>query len=51
MKCQKLNILVARLAKEQILPLVREMEAEHRIKDSVVDMLFENGVSFTHKLI
>lgn len=35
---------VARLAKEQILPLVREMEAEHRIKDSVVDMLFENGL-------
>ncbi|XP_017783448.1 PREDICTED: short/branched chain specific acyl-CoA dehydrogenase, mitochondrial [Nicrophorus vespilloides] len=35
---------VARLAKEQIGPVVREMEAEHKIKPEIVDMLFENGL-------
>jgi len=35
---------VARLAKEQILPLVREMEQEHKLKESVVKMLFDNGL-------
>lgn len=37
-------ILVAKLAKEQILPLVREMDDAGRIHPNVVDMLFENGV-------
>lgn len=36
---------VAKLAQEQIGPYVREMENEGKVKDSVVKMLFENGVS------
>jgi hypothetical protein len=36
---------VARLAQEQIAPHVRAMEDEGRFKDSVIDMLFNNGVS------
>ncbi|GJQ69140.1 hypothetical protein Trydic_g6297 [Trypoxylus dichotomus] len=35
---------VARLAKEQIAPYVREMEAAGSLKQSVVDMLFDNGL-------
>jgi short/branched chain acyl-CoA dehydrogenase len=35
---------VARLAQEQIAPHVRAMEDEGRFKDSVIDMLFNNGL-------
>ncbi|KAK9695608.1 Acyl-CoA dehydrogenase, middle domain [Popillia japonica] len=35
---------VARLAKEQIAPYVREMEAAGNLKKSVIDMLFNNGL-------
>ncbi|XP_026462986.1 LOW QUALITY PROTEIN: short/branched chain specific acyl-CoA dehydrogenase, mitochondrial-like [Ctenocephalides felis] len=35
---------VAKLAKEQILPLVKKMDIEEKIDPSVVDMLFENGL-------
>ncbi|CAH0552936.1 unnamed protein product [Brassicogethes aeneus] len=35
---------VAKLAQEQIAPFVREMETNHKFKDSVVKMLFENGL-------
>ncbi|KAI4457608.1 acyl-coa dehydrogenase [Holotrichia oblita] len=35
---------VARLSKEQIAPYVREMEAAGAIKQSVLDMLFSNGL-------
>lgn len=35
---------VAKLAKDQIGPFVRQMEAEGKFKQSVVDMLFENGL-------
>jgi len=35
---------VARLAKEQIGPVVRKMEEDHRFTDDVVKMLFENGL-------
>ncbi|KAG5880582.1 hypothetical protein JTB14_002391 [Gonioctena quinquepunctata] len=35
---------VARLAKEQISPHIREMEQEGRIRDSVIKMCFENGL-------
>lgn len=38
---------VSRLAAEQIGPYVREMENNGFIKQSVVDMLFENGVGNT----
>lgn len=40
------NFLVAKLAKEEIAPLVRKMEKEGKIDDAVVRTLFENGVSF-----
>lgn len=36
---------VAKLAKEEIAPLVRKMEKEGKIDDGVLKMLFENGVS------
>ncbi|EFA12206.1 short/branched chain specific acyl-CoA dehydrogenase, mitochondrial [Tribolium castaneum] len=35
---------VARLAQEQIAPHVREMDNEGRFKDSIVEMLFSNGL-------
>ncbi|EFA12207.2 short/branched chain specific acyl-CoA dehydrogenase, mitochondrial [Tribolium castaneum] len=35
---------VARLAREQINPHVRDMEKEGKFKQSIVDMLFENGL-------
>ncbi|XP_023017191.2 short/branched chain specific acyl-CoA dehydrogenase, mitochondrial [Leptinotarsa decemlineata] len=35
---------VARLAQEQILPHIREMENEGKIKESVIKMCFENGL-------
>ncbi|KAK9885892.1 hypothetical protein WA026_013766 [Henosepilachna vigintioctopunctata] len=35
---------VRKLAKEQIEPYIREMETEGKFKQSVVDMLFENGL-------
>jgi short/branched chain acyl-CoA dehydrogenase len=35
---------VARLAREQIAPHVRDMESEGKFKQSVVDMLFSNGL-------
>lgn len=38
---------VARLAQTHIAPHVREMEAEGKIKDSVIKILFENGVNKT----
>lgn len=36
--------LVSRLAKEQIAPVVREMEQLGHVKPDVLKMLFENGV-------
>lgn len=36
---------VAKLAKEEIAPLVRKMEKEGKIDDYVLKILFENGVS------
>lgn len=36
---------VARMAQTHISPYVREMESEGKIKDSVIKMLFENGVN------
>ncbi|XP_030764500.1 short/branched chain specific acyl-CoA dehydrogenase, mitochondrial [Sitophilus oryzae] len=35
---------VSRLAKEQILPHVRDMERDKKFKDSVVQLCFENGL-------
>jgi short/branched chain acyl-CoA dehydrogenase len=35
---------VAKLAKEQIAPLVRKMENEHKLDDGLVKTLFENGL-------
>lgn len=35
---------VARLAQEQIAPHVREMDNDGRFKDSIVEMLFSNGL-------
>ncbi|XP_046385155.1 short/branched chain specific acyl-CoA dehydrogenase, mitochondrial [Ischnura elegans] len=35
---------VARLAKEKIAPLVKKMDKEHQLDQSVIDMLFENGL-------
>lgn len=35
---------VAKLAKEEIAPLVRKMEKENRVDDSVFQKLFENGL-------
>lgn len=35
---------VAKLAKEEILPLVRKMEKEGKLDDGVLKMLFENGI-------
>jgi len=37
---------VAKLAKEEIAPLVKKMEKEGKIDDYVLKTLFENGVSF-----
>lgn len=37
--------LVARLAQTHISPLVREMENEGKFKESVIKMLFNNGVN------
>lgn len=39
------TFLVAKLAKEEITPLVRKMEKEGKIDDGLVKKLFENGVS------
>lgn len=36
---------VARLAQEQISPYIREMEKEGKLHKSVIDALFQNGVS------
>ena len=36
---------VARLAAEKIQPLVREMDQKSFMDQSVIDALFENGVS------
>lgn len=36
---------MAKLAKEQISPYVREMEKDGKLKESVVRMLFDNGVN------
>lgn len=36
---------VARLAQEQIAPYVREMDDSGKLKESIVNSLFENGVS------
>lgn len=36
---------VAKLAKEEIAPLVRKMEKEGKVDDNVLKALFENGVS------
>lgn len=36
---------MAKLAREEIAPYVREMEDNNKFKDSVVDLLFQNGVS------
>jgi len=36
---------VAKLAKEEIAPLVRKMEKENKVDDSLLKKLFENGVS------
>lgn len=36
---------MAKLAKDEILPLVRKMEKEGKIDDGLVKKLFENGVS------
>jgi len=38
-------IIVAKLAKEEIAPLVRKMEKEGKIDDGILKTLFENGVS------
>ena len=38
---------VARLAQEKISPLVKKMEQESKFDSSVVDALFENGVSIS----
>lgn len=37
-------ITVAKLAKEQILPLVRKMDDEHKLDSGIVKMLFDNGL-------
>ena len=37
--------LVARLAREQISPYVRDMEKEGKFKQAVIDALFSNGVN------
>lgn len=39
-------IAAARLATEKIGPYVRQMENEGKVHDSVLSMLFENGVIF-----
>lgn len=36
---------VSRLVQQEIAPHVREMEKAGRLKDSVLDALFKNGVS------
>lgn len=36
---------VRKLATEQIAPLVRKMEDEHKIDDGIRQLLFDNGVS------
>lgn len=38
------TFLVCKLAQEQIGPFVREMENNGKFNQSVIDMLFENGV-------
>lgn len=38
-------ITVRKLATEQIAPLVRKMDEEHRIDDGIRQLLFDNGVS------
>jgi hypothetical protein len=42
-------IAVARLAREQIQPLVREMDEKSEMAASVRQALFENGVSVSKK--
>lgn len=39
------NFSVAKLAKEEIAPLVQKMEKEGKIDDGLLRKLFENGVS------
>ena len=39
---------VQRMAKEKIEPLVRKMDANSHMEQSVIDALFENGVSIHH---
>lgn len=46
----EIDFSVARLAQEQIGPHVREMEQEGKLKQSVVDMLFHNGVMLKPRL-
>ncbi|CAG9835548.1 unnamed protein product [Diabrotica balteata] len=41
---QVMKDTVARLAQDQIAPYVREMENEGKVKESVLKMLFENGL-------
>lgn len=36
---------VARFAAEKIQPLVRKMDAESKMDQSIIDGMFENGVS------
>lgn len=38
---------VARLAQEKVSPLVKKMEQESKFDSSVVNTLFENGVSIS----
>lgn len=37
---------VGKLAREEIGPYVREMERDGKLKQSVIDTLFQNGVSY-----
>ncbi|WAR21578.1 ACDSB-like protein [Mya arenaria] len=41
---QMMKDSVAKLAVEKILPLVRQMDAESKMDQSVIDVLFENGL-------
>jgi hypothetical protein len=38
---------VARFAAEKIQPLVRQMDAESKMDQSIIDGMFENGVSWS----
>lgn len=39
---------MAKVATEQIAPLVRKMDDAHKIEQSVIDALFENGVNLNN---